>query len=153
MKQEDWVKRMIENAIHLQWYGCPSDEKDVVIAETWVSRGDMVNAHYTLNYAVDLTLNLLYTVNREYIPPVKWKIFYSYTLPWKPGDYDKLLKNSLQIIDFTYEELQRRMKAIKRLSHEIIGKVEIETGKNRKDFGKYYVSQILKVRDFPPPQV
>ncbi len=97
-----WVMRIVVCANFLKWYCCPPREDWVfrrkrlgipsTISEGWIDRGDLVGAHYCLNYGVDLMLKMLFALNREFLPVPKWRIHYSYGLKWLPEDYRKLLK-------------------------------------------------------------
>lgn len=145
-----WVKRIVVCANYLKWYCCPPDEPWVqrlgvgTIAETWIYRDDLVAAHYCLNYGVDLLLEILFALNREFLPVPKWRIFYSYRLKWLPEEYSGLLREVMQAKNFSEEELNRRLKAIKELWTKIVEKIRDETGLTPEQISKYYVNNILK---------
>ena len=149
IRREELVKRIVENSLYLQWYCCPVNEEELSISEAWISRGDPVSAHYALNHSIELMLNLLYALNRRHTPPAKWRVFYSYKLPWKPKMYEKLLKDALRIEDFSYEDLKRRLSALRKLANDLMHKAEAETGIRVEDFLKYYVTNILQIRNIP----
>lgn len=151
-----WVKRIVVCAERLKWYCCPPKETWVItkgvgtISESWIYRGDLVAAHYCLNYGVDLLLKTLFALNREFLPVPKWRIFYSYGLKWLPEDYKELLKEAMYTKNFSVKELYRRLKAIRKLWLNILPKIEDETGLACKHAGlapkqisEYYVHKIL----------
>ncbi len=145
-----WVRRIVVCANYLKWYCCPPDEPWVQklgvgsISETWIYRGDLIAAHYCLNYGVDLILEILFALNREFLPVPKWRIFYSYRLVWLPEDYSGLLREVMQAKNFSEEELNRRLKAIRELWVKILGKIRDETGLTPEQISKYYVTNILE---------
>ena len=148
--EEFWIKRTVTCAIYLKWYCCPPDEPWVQklgvgsIAETWIYRGDLVAAHYCLNYGVDLLLEILFALNKEFLPVPKWRIFYSHKLKWLPKDYSKFLNEVMQAKNLSEEELNRRLKAIRELWMKILEKIRDETGLDPEQISKYYVTNILK---------
>ena len=89
-----WVKRIVVCGEYLKWYCCPPREEVGTVAESWIERGDLVAAHYCLNYAVDLLLRIVFVLNREFLPAPKWRMFYSYSLKWQPMNYKKLIKEA-----------------------------------------------------------
>jgi hypothetical protein len=38
------------------------------IAEAWVDRGDMLSAHYCLNYSIELLVKTVFALNKEFLP-------------------------------------------------------------------------------------
>jgi len=104
------------------------DCKDEVgtIAEMWVDRGDLLSAHYCLNYSVDLVVGILYALNKEFMPTQKWRIFHSYRLKWLPTDYKKLMQEAATVKNLSERNLNRRIKVLRKL--EIAPKIEKETG-------------------------
>jgi len=143
-----WVKRIVVCANYMKWYCCPPKEDWVLkrrrlgipstVSESWIDRGDLVSAHYCLNYGVDLLLKILFALNKEFLPPPKWKIFYSYGLKWVPEDYKELLKETIHAKNFSVKELNRRLKAIGKLWLEIMPKIEDETGLTPKQITERY---------------
>jgi predicted nucleotidyltransferase len=139
-----WVKRLAVYAEYLKWYCCPPEEDLCTVAETWIERGDLLSAHYSINYATDLVLSILFALNKEFMPPQKWRIFYSYQLEWLPADFRRLLEESILVKDFSAEDLKRRIKALRRLWKEIILKIEHETKFTLDSLHAYYVKTMLR---------
>jgi len=138
-----WVKRIAVYAEYLKWYCCPPREDVGTIAESWIERGDLVSAHYCLSYVVDLVLGMVFALNREFLPPQKWRVFYSYSLKWLPTDYERLIEEAITIKNLSAHDVSRRMKTIRELWHQIVPKIERETGITLDSLSKYYVETIL----------
>lgn len=149
-RSEDfWVKRTVIAAEYLKWYCCPPKKGVGTIAEAWVERGDLLSAHYCVNYGIDLFVRMLFALNKEFVPAPKWRVFYSYTLRWVPTNYKSLLREALQTKDFSLKELRRRLKALNRLWRESIPRIENETGLTLEKISQYYVQEVLHHSEMP----
>jgi len=139
-----WIRRIVVCGEYIKWYCCPPEEGVGTISESWIERGDLVSAHYCLNYSVDLLLRLLFAINREFVPAQKWRIFYSHDLKWLPSDYSGLIQEAMITLSLSLGEFKRRLIAIRKIWHEIAAKIEEETGLTPKTISKYYVEKILQ---------
>ena len=154
--QAFWIQRIVCCATYLTWYCCPPHEAWVftrdrlgipsTIAESWVDRGDVVAAHYCLHYGVDLLLQLIFALNREYVPVPKWRLHYSYELKWLPNDYQALLKEILSTRSLSVEELHRKLGAIQKLWADVLIKIKDEFKLTSQQITDYYVHNILQQR-------
>jgi predicted nucleotidyltransferase len=138
-----WMKRIATCAEHLKWYCCPTGENVDTIAEAWVERGDLASAHYCVTYAIDVLLRLIFALNREFVPPQKWGIFYSYTLKCLPSNYEELLTEGMIIRELSTNDLERRLKALREIWRGTVPKIEEETGLTLEELSKYYVKNVL----------
>lgn len=137
-----WIKRIAICSKYLKWYCCPLKKDACTIAEAWVERGDPMIAHYCINYAIELLIEVIFALNKEFLPPPKWRIFYSYKLKWLPKDYKKLLKEAIKIPNFSSKELNRRLKAVRRLWDGIIPRIEKQTGFTTEQLIRYYIENV-----------
>jgi hypothetical protein len=140
-----WIRQIAVSAEYLKWYCCPPKEGVGTVAESWVSRGDLLSAHYCLSYSADLMLKMLFALNREHLPAPKWQLFYSYSLGWLPENYRKLIKDTMKTSELSTEEFNLRLKAIRKLWHNILPKVEAETGLTTDRLSAYFVKKILRI--------
>lgn len=139
-----WIRRIAVFAEYLKWYCCPMREEVGTVAETWVGRGDLVSAHYCLNYSVDLIIRLLFALNREFLPAPKWSVFYSYDLKRLPRNYKALLQEAIIVKSVSTGDLKRRIKAIRLLWREIAYDIEKGTGLTLEQLTKFYVKNVLR---------
>jgi len=147
-----WTKRIVVYAECLKWYCCPPKEKWVLrrrkqgipstISESWIDKGDLVAAHYCINYGIDLLLKILFALNKEFLPPPKWRLHYSYGLKWRPEDFREVLKETLYTKSFSVKELNRRLKAIRTLWLKIMLKIKNEIGLTPKQTQEHYDHKI-----------
>jgi predicted nucleotidyltransferase len=138
-----WVRRIVICGEYLKWYCCPPRKDVGTVAESWIERGDLVSAHYCLDYAVELLIRVIYALNREFLPAPKWRIFHSYGLKWLPADYKRLVGEALLVKGFSVRDFRRRLEAIRKLWRRILPKIGEETGLITERMSKYYVEKVL----------
>jgi predicted nucleotidyltransferase len=138
-----WVRRIAVCGEYLRWYCCPLKEDVGTVAESWVARGDLVAAHYCLDYAVELLIRVVYALNGEFLPAPKWRIYYSYGLKWLPENYRRILAEGLLVKSFSVRDFRRRLEAIRKLWCEMLPKVREETGLTIELISKYYAEKVL----------
>jgi predicted nucleotidyltransferase len=141
---EFWIKRIATCGEYLKWYCCPAKEGISTIAEAWIARGDLPSSHYSLNYAIELLLNVIFALNEEFLPPPKWRIFYSYKLKWLPENYEELLKEVLCVENLSVRDLNRRLAAVRKIWCKTLPKIREGTGLTPEKMSKYYVEKILR---------
>src|SRR4030043_767589 len=123
-----WIRRIVVCSEYLKWYCCQSSEGVSTMAEVWIDRGDLLSAQYCLSYSLDTMLRIVFALNKEFVPPAKWKLFYSYNLRWLPANYKELLKEIVTLQAFSERDFQRRLTALRTLWRGILPKIEKETG-------------------------
>jgi predicted nucleotidyltransferase len=138
-----WVKRVAVCAEYLKWYCCPPSEGIGTIADSWIQRGDFASAHFCLNYAIDLMLQLAYALNKEFLPAPKWRVFYADSLKWLPPDFRNLIQEAMIVESLSIDELERRIKTIRKVWTQFIPKIEQETGLTLDLLSKYFVKTVL----------
>jgi predicted nucleotidyltransferase len=142
-----WLKRVVVCGEYVGWYCCsPKGNNDQTLAEIWVDRGDLLSAHCCLNYALTLFNRIIFALNREFLPPPKWEMFYSYSLNWLPPSYERLVGEALTVRSLSKPDLNRRLKATRELWVEILRKIREETGLTPGLISKEYVKHVLKQR-------
>jgi predicted nucleotidyltransferase len=143
VSKDFWVKRIVVCGEYLKWYCCPLKSDVSTVAECWIERGDLVSAHYCLDYAVELLVRVVYALNREFLPAPKWRIFYSYGLKWLPEGYKRLVGEALLAKNFSAKDFRRRLEAIRKLWCGILPKIKEKTGLTTELISKYYVEKVL----------
>jgi predicted nucleotidyltransferase len=139
-----WLKRIVIYGEYVKWYCCPPNDRFGTIAETWVDRGDLISAHYCLDYVLGLLIRIVFALNREFLPPPKWEIFYSYSLKWLPLNYKRLVGESLTVKSLSKRDLDRRLRATRELWSGILLKIREETGLTPELMSKQYVKHVLR---------
>ena len=137
------VNRIATLTQYLKWYCCPSGEGVGTITEAWVERGDLVAAHHSVSYGLEVIFEMMFALNREFFPSVKWRLFDSYDLKWLPEDYRHLVQEIMLVSSFSKGDLDRRLNAVRQLWNRILPKVEEETRMTLKELDMYYVRNVL----------
>jgi len=138
-----WIKRIVVCGEYLKWYCCPPKSDVGSVAECWIERGDLVSAHYCLDYAVELLVRIVFALNREFLPAPKWRIFYSYGLKWLPEGYRRLLGEAMLVKSFSVRDFSRRLGVVRELWCGLLPKIREETGLTAELITKYYVEKVL----------
>ena len=139
-----WVRKIAVCSEYLKWYCCPPKADVGTVAEAWVKRGGIVSAHYCLNYGLDLIVDIVYALNREFVPSPKWKLFYSYSLKWLPKDYCRLVKKALHTRALSVKNFNSRLSALRGLWQENLPEIEEQTGLTPPSVSKYFVERVLR---------
>lgn len=139
-----WTNRIAADVEYVKWYYCPLDEAVGTISEAWVERGNLAAAHYCLNYAVEVMLELVFALNKEFLPPPKWRLHYSYKLRRLPEGFKEDIEEALKVGSFSLEELKRRLHALRMMWSKILPIVEEETNLTTAQLHTYYVRNILQ---------
>jgi predicted nucleotidyltransferase len=142
---EFWTRRIVLCAEYMKWYCYPPKKSIGTIAEAWIDRGDLISAHYCVNYAVELILRTVFALNREFIPPPKWRVYYFKDLKWLPKNHN-LLDQAMRVTDLSAHDLRRRLEAVRQIWTEVFSKIKRETGLGPEETSRYYVQRILKQR-------
>ena len=138
-----WINRIVVNAEYMKWYCCSPRDNVGTIAETWIDRGDLVAAHDCLNYSVELLIKLIFALNKGFLPPPKWRMFYSYNQKWLPNNYRRLVTQAIWTGSLTENELRRRLKALRQIFRSVLAKIEEETGFTQAEISRHYVAAVL----------
>jgi predicted nucleotidyltransferase len=142
---EFWTRRIVVCAEYMKWY-CYSPKKSIgTIAEAWIDRGDLISAHYCVNYGVELILRAVFALNREFIPPPKWRVYYFRDLKWLPKNHN-LLDQAMRVTDLSVDDLRRRLEAVRQIWTEVFSKIKHDMGLGPEETSRYYVQRILKQR-------
>jgi predicted nucleotidyltransferase len=144
VSKDFWLKRIVVFGEYLKWYCCPPKKGVGTMVEAWVDRGDLVSAHYCLNYSVDLMIKVIFALNKEFVPPQKWRIHYSYGLKWLPQGYETLLTEATIVKSLTGRDLQRRLEAAREIWSGMLPKIKKEMGLTPATLSKLYVEKVLR---------
>lgn len=143
VSKDFWIRRIVVCATYLRWYCCPQKEDVGTVAEAWIERGDLVSAHYCLNYSIDLLVKLVFALNNEFLPAPKWRMFYSYSLKWLPDGYRELVEQALTMKNISRTDFNRRLRALRKVWLQIVPRIKKETGLTAEQITRYFVKKVL----------
>ncbi|MEC0206931.1 hypothetical protein P4H39_30415 [Paenibacillus lautus] len=105
--------------------------------DLWVFRGDNFAAHMRLNQAVELLIDLIYSINNLPVPSPKWKHHLVTELSWIPEDFRRVLYEASTVIDMTPSDVERRYHCLISIVTQCIEK-SIQLDLLPEDIGRYY---------------
>ena len=137
-----WVDRIVKDWMYLQWYACP-EKGFKSIAEIWVERGDVESALHCLNYSMDLLLELLFALNRQFTPVPKWRLHHARGLEWKPKGFATALRNLLAVDSMTSAEVARRAAIFRKMRSQLERRVVFCTGLSHEALVRRFVDMAV----------
>jgi hypothetical protein len=143
MPESFWKKRIAACVEYLRWY-CSPDEADGTMSEAWVERGDLTAAHYCLNYTLELMFELVFALNREFLPAPKWRLYYSYGLRRLPEGFKEGMMKAMKVEGFSLEEFKRRLVVLHMMWNRVMPIVEEDTNLTLAQLHTYYTKSILR---------
>ena len=117
IKKSDYKQRLMAQYVKIP----PSC---LINPEKQLRRGEIELAHQIINNGIENLIDLLFIINKKFIPHYKWKLKKSFDLKYKPKNYQRDILNAILIRSFTETDVKRRIKVIKEVSSEIMRKVE-----------------------------
>ena len=87
--------------------------------DLWFLRGDENNAFYTAHYCLEKFLELLFVINKRWLPDYKWRYIRSKALPWLPLEYEKAM-NQLMFGEWSKETWEQQRDLFQGLLDETI---------------------------------
>jgi predicted nucleotidyltransferase len=141
--KEYWIERIVICAEYMSWYCCPQREGTATLVDAWIGRGDLISAHYCINYAIDLLLEIIYALNKEFLPAPKWRIFCSYSLNWLPRDYRKLLEDAMKVEGSSLTDLDRRLGAMRLMWRDVASRIENDAGLTPDSITREFVKKVV----------
>ena len=128
---EPWIT--YRGIVNEDWRGIRwGDQYDL-----WVFRGDNFAAHMRLNQAVELLIDLIYSINKLPVPSPKWKHHLVTELSWIPEDFRRVLYEASTVIDMTPSDVERRYHCLISMVTQCIEK-SIQLDLLPEDIGSYY---------------
>lgn len=95
---DDFNHLFAEQAFALAWHGwiytpyrnkCIKGYNWILPNDLWIKRGEPKNAYFLLNKCVNIFIDLLFIINKKWIPDFKWVLIKSKKLAFLPEDYSK----------------------------------------------------------------
>ncbi len=83
------------------------------LAELFIKRQDLLNAHLLVNYSIDFFVNYYFILNNLWVPFYKWKYYYFQKLKKPSKEIKRTIFEALRIANYSEKELWRRIKRIK----------------------------------------
>jgi predicted nucleotidyltransferase len=143
MNEEEWKLRVARAMIYLSWYSFPERSDIPSMIDLWDDRGDPASAQYAVSYALELIVEILYALNRSYLPAPKWRLHYIKNLEWVPEGFWIGLEEGMLIREISVEDARRRASSLLSIWKDLLVQIQKVTGLNYESAKKLYVQKVL----------
>jgi len=96
------------------------------LTRLWVKRGNIISAHHMFHQGLDYFFDMLFALNGELVPDMKWRYYCSERLPLLPRGYREGIEGAMVLHSFSAEELERRQGSFMGMWREMKPAVERE---------------------------
>lgn len=96
------------------------------LTQLWVERGNLVSAHHMFNQGLNYFFDLLFGLNHELVPDMKWRYYCAEQLERLPSHFQARVRDLMLLHAFSPEELRRRRGAFMEIWAELKPVVEQE---------------------------
>ena len=129
LKSTEKKMMLIEGMTQSEWY-CN------IMTNSWILRGDILGAHYSIYFALDELLKAIFALNNELLPNKKWRIYQVQRLKWLPKKFNEKLKEIMLMKNNSVKEIQRRRNALNYIWKQMLPIAEKEIGMKFNEFKK-----------------
>ncbi len=142
LDDDTWRSRVAHPLVYISWYCSPPDDYVPSMIDLWRDRGSPLSAQYSVLYGLELVLQTVYALNREYLPAPKWRIFYAKHLDWIPDNFDEELHQVMLPAELTADDAKERAKVISKINSNLLDRANEVFGLDRDAIRKVYMSDI-----------
>ena len=89
------------------------------LTQLWVERGNVVSAHHMVDQGISYFFDMLFGLNDELVPDMKWRYYCVEQLERLPRKFQERIKETMNLYAFTIEELERRKAAFMEMWREM----------------------------------
>jgi predicted nucleotidyltransferase len=143
MNDEEWNLRVARAMLYLSWYSFPERSDIPSMIDLWDDRGDPSSAQYAVSYALELVVEILYALNRSYLPAPKWRLHYIKKLDWIPKNFSAVFEDAMLIREISVKDARRRASSLLPLWEEMLTHVQEVSGLNYEQAKKIYIEKVL----------
>ena len=96
------------------------------LTQLWIERGNIISAHHMFNQGLMYFFDMLFSLNNELVPDMKWRYYCVEQLERLPRNFQERVKDTMILCSFSLEELERRRKAFMDMWEEMKPIIERE---------------------------
>jgi hypothetical protein len=89
------------------------------LTQLWVERGNIISAHHMVDQGIIFFFDMLFGLNDELVPDMKWRYYCVEQLEHLPGNFQERIKETMNLHAFTIEEIERRKRAFMEMWREM----------------------------------
>jgi hypothetical protein len=97
------------------------------LTRTWVERGNIISAHHMINQGLIYFYDMLFGLNNELVPDMKWRQYCVEQLERLPGYFKKRLRETMTLRSFSTRDLEKRISPFMDMWNEMKPIIEAET--------------------------
>lgn len=98
------------------------------LTRLWIKRGNIISAHHMFEQGLLYFFDMLFVLNNELVPDMKWRYHCVERLDRLPGNFQRLIQETMRLGEFSIEELERRRTSFMEMWEEMKPLVELEVG-------------------------
>ena len=98
------------------------------LTDLWVQRGNIISAHHMLARGLDYFFDMLFALNDQLVPDMKWKYYCVEKLARLPAHFQERIQAAMLLQQFSVEELERRKGAFMQMWQEMLPIIEQVVG-------------------------
>jgi hypothetical protein len=106
------------------------------LTDLWVQRGNITSAHHMPARGLDFFSDMLFALNDQLVPDMKWKYYCVEKLPRLPAGFQQHVQAAMLLHEFSVEELERRKAAFMTMWREMLPVIEGELGMSFEEINK-----------------
>lgn len=89
------------------------------LTQLWIERGNIVSAHHMFDQGIIYFFDMLFGLNDELVPDMKWRYYCVEQLKHLPHNFQEWIKETMNLHAFTVEEVERRKRAFMEMWREM----------------------------------
>jgi predicted nucleotidyltransferase len=140
--EDAWKSRIAHPLVYISWYCSPPDDYIPSMIDLWRDRGSPLSAQYSVLYGLELVLQVVYALNREYLPAPKWRIFYVKYLDWIPDNFEAALQQIMLPSALTTDDAKERAKIVSKINFDLLNRADEVFGLDRDAIRKVYMRDV-----------
>jgi hypothetical protein len=121
LKPEERKGLMMSGLTLSEWYANR-------LTRLWVERGSLVSAHRMIDQGLIYFFDMLFGLNNELVPDMKWRYYCAERLERIPRDFSRGVQEVMRLQSCSEDELERRRQAFMALWREMQPVIEAEAG-------------------------
>ncbi len=96
------------------------------LTHLWIERGNLVSAHHMFLHGLNFFFDMLFGLNNELVPDMKWRYYCVEQLERLPRNFQERVKDTMTMHSASLEELERRKEAFMEMWEEMKPVIEQE---------------------------
>ena len=92
-----------------------------------------------------MIVEVLYHLNRSFLPAPKWRMQYIHKLNWIPDKFTEAARDAMLVREISIEDTRRRAEILAPIWKQMLGRIYDEFGMDYEMAGNIYVEKVLNL--------